>query len=137
MSRTLQRPITVTPQAALEAKKAAEQGNDLKLFTTSAHLGELEKLLKQVIAATAAGATVTVGTLPPELSTTEAARQLGISRPTLMKMIRNNEIEAHKVGTHHRLRTSVVLQLKEQRRDTARSAFESGRDDDDALALEP
>ncbi|MDO5669454.1 MAG: helix-turn-helix domain-containing protein [Corynebacterium sp.] len=137
MSQTLQRPITVTPQAAREAKRAAEQGGALQLFTESADLYELEKLLKQVIAATAAGATVTVGTLPAELSTTEAARQLGISRPTLMKMIRNNQIEAHKVGTHHRLLTSHVLQAKEERRNKARAAFDAGREDEDELVLEP
>src|SRR5699024_11326343 len=47
---------------------------------------ELRELLRQVVVAFARGKAVTVTTTPEEVTTTEAARELGISRPTLMKM---------------------------------------------------
>lgn len=76
---------------------------------------ELSRLIAQVIEAIAHGGTVTVSSLPDELSTSVAADQLGISRPTLMKKIRNGEIRAHKVGSHHRLKSADVLAFKRAR----------------------
>ncbi len=55
------------------------------------------------------GNTLTIGSLPSELTTTAAADLLGISRTTLMKRIHRGEIPSHKVGTHTRLKASDVL----------------------------
>ncbi|MFT4011700.1 MAG: helix-turn-helix domain-containing protein [Nocardioidaceae bacterium] len=60
-----------------------------------------------------------IRTSPEELTTTQAAQELGISRPTLMKMIRNGEIPAHKVGTNTHLRKAAV-RVKRHERLTAR-----------------
>ena len=46
--------------------------------------------------------------VPQELTTTVAAKRLGISRPTLMKLIREGKIPAHKVRSHMRLLTTDV-----------------------------
>lgn len=83
----------------------------------------LGKLLAQVIEAMAAGHTVMIGSLPEELSTSVAAQQLGVSRPTLMKMIRQGDIPSHKVGSHHRLKAADVLALKRDRRAAQRQAL--------------
>lgn len=66
---------------------------------------------------------VTVTALPEELTTSTAAKILGISRPTLMKMIREGRIPAHEVGTHHRLRTEDVFTELHERRERQRAAF--------------
>lgn len=42
-------------------------------------------------------------------STTEASAMLGISRATLMKLIDAGEIEAFKVGTHHRINAEALV----------------------------
>jgi excisionase family DNA binding protein len=84
---------------------------------------ELAQIITKVLEAMAAGGTVTIGSLPEELTTTVAADQLGISRPTLMKMIRSGEIPAHKVGAHHRLKTVDVLAVKRIRLAKQREAF--------------
>lgn len=84
---------------------------------------ELGVLLQEVLQAIASGATVTVATTPPVVTTSTAAAMLGISRPTLMKMIQEGTIEAHKVGTHTRLRTEDVLEAKRARRERERAAF--------------
>jgi len=84
---------------------------------------EIGVLLQEVLRAVATGSSVTITTAPPELTTTAAATMLGISRPTLMKLVRDGEIPAHKVGTHTRLRTVDVLEAKKARRTRERVAF--------------
>jgi hypothetical protein len=42
-----------------------------------------------------------------------------------MKMIQEGVIEAHKVGTHTRLRTQDVLEARRARRERERAAFEA------------
>lgn len=84
---------------------------------------QLTRVISQVIEVMAAGGTVLVSSLPDELTTVVAAEQLGVSRPTLMRMIRDGEIAAHKVGTHHRLLTADVLALKRARLERQREAF--------------
>lgn len=86
---------------------------------------ELGVLLQEVLQAVAAGSTVTVVTTPSVVTTSTAAAMLGISRPTLMKMVRDGFVAAHKVGTHTRLRTEDVLELKRTRRARERAAFEA------------
>lgn len=94
---------------------------------------ELAKIISQVLAVMAAGGSVTVGVLPEELTTTVAAGELGVSRTTLMKMIRNGEIEAHRVGSHHRLKTADVLAFKKARLQHQRQALTELRDLEEEL----
>lgn len=93
----------------------------------------LARIIDQVIEAVAAGGNVTIGMLPEELTTTVAADVLGISRPTLMKMIDNGEITSHKVGSHHRLRRDDVLAAKKAKLARQRKALEELRDLEDEL----
>jgi excisionase family DNA binding protein len=91
---------------------------------------ELSKIMARILRIVASGGTVTIGSMPEELTTSTAAEQLGISRPTLMKMIDRGEIPAHKVGSHTRLRTTDVMTYRSGRQARRRKAFE------DLLALE-
>lgn len=86
---------------------------------------ELGELLQDVLQAIASGSTVTVVTTPSVVTTSTAAAMLGVSRPTLMKMIRDGVMEAHKVGSHTRLHTEDVLEAKRARRERERAAFEA------------
>ena len=97
---------------------------------------ELANMLRQVLQAVADGKTITIGTLPEELTTTVAAQQLGVSRPTLMKMISEGEIAAHKVGTHTRLKTSDVTAFRRERLARQRAAFDELRAIEDELGEE-
>jgi excisionase family DNA binding protein len=49
-------------------------------------------------------------------TTTEAATMLGLSRPTLMKLIESGEIAHVKVGTHYRVPAQAVLEFQRARR---------------------
>lgn len=61
--------------------------------------------------------------IPDELTTSTAAMLLGVSRPTLMKLILSGELPSTKVGSHHRLRAEDVYAVKAKREQTRRAAF--------------
>jgi excisionase family DNA binding protein len=84
---------------------------------------ELARILATVVEVMARGGTVTIGSLPEELTTTVAADQLGISRPTLMKLINEGKLPAHRVGTHRRVKLSDVQAFKRTRLQEQRRAF--------------
>ena len=96
---------------------------------------ELARILTAVVAVVAAGGTVTIGSVPSEVTTTTAAHMLDISRPTLMKLIGEGEIPAHKVGTHTRLKSTDVIAYQERQRATQRAAFDDLRAFEDSEGL--
>ncbi|MBW9095001.1 helix-turn-helix domain-containing protein [Microbacterium jejuense] len=85
---------------------------------------ELQSLLLHVLTGLARGA-VSVSSLPDELTTTVAAELIGVSRPTLMKMVRDGVLPARQVGSHTRLRTDDVLALRRARARERREALEA------------
>lgn len=121
--------LTVTDTAAAQARAVDTAA------LASALPPELASILTEVIRIVAAGGTVTLGSIPDELTTTNAADMLGISRPTLMKLIQSREIPAHKVGSHTRLNANDVLAYRERMREQQRAAFRELRafEDDEGL----
>ena len=120
--------LTVTDTAAAQARAVETAA------LASAVPPELASILTEVIRIVAAGGTVTLGSIPDELTTTNAADMLDISRPTLMKLIQSGEIPAHKVGSHTRLKANDVLAYRERMREQQRAAFRELRafeDDED------
>ncbi|MFD4439291.1 helix-turn-helix domain-containing protein [Nocardia sp. NPDC058519] len=97
---------------------------------------ELAEILAKVVRTVAAGGTVTIGSMPDELTTSSAADLLGISRPTLMKLVREGQIAAHKVGTHTRLNTTDVLAYQDRLRQRQRAALQELRDFEEAEGLD-
>lgn len=87
----------------------------------------LSQLILHVIEHAAEGGALTVRTMPDELTTTVAADLLGVSRPTLMKLISSGSIPSRDVGSHKRLRTSDVFALKAQKAASQANAFEALR----------
>ncbi|WP_137726458.1 helix-turn-helix domain-containing protein [Prescottella subtropica] len=96
----------------------------------------LAGILTEVVRIVAAGGTVTIGSMPEELTTTSAADLLGISRPTLMKLVSGGQLAAHKVGTHTRLHTPDVLAYRNRLREQQRAALQDLRDFEDAEGLD-
>ena len=97
---------------------------------------ELVGLVNRVLTAVARGERITVGTVPDELTTSVAATQLGISRPTLMKLLTAGEIPSHKVGSHTRVKTDDVVAFRKRRLEHQRAAFDELRALDEELGLE-
>lgn len=84
---------------------------------------ELTGLIQHLVTEIANGRVVQISSMPEELTTTVAARQLEISRTTLLKLIAAGEMPSHKVGTHARIKTADVLAFKRARLARQRAAF--------------
>jgi excisionase family DNA binding protein len=97
----------------------------------------LAELMRAVIDGVSRGATVTIQSVPREVTTTTAAKMLGISRPTLMKWIAEGKLPAYKVGSHTRLLASNVTAFLDKQRDAQRRAFDKLRELDEKLGIEP
>jgi len=113
--------LTITDR---ERSQAAELmgalGDEQMSALTTAHVTaplpeDLGRLIHRVMTIIANGGTVSIASIPNELTTTAAADLLGISRKTLMKKVDAGEIPSHMVGTHHRFWRSDIAQFHRQR----------------------
>ncbi len=114
------------PQGTLVVERVGEAASTMP--------PEVGRILQQVLDAMARGGTITVTSVPKELTPAGAAEILGISRPTLMKLVKEGRIVSHRVGTHHRLKSEDVFAELKARRARERAAFaallEAEGDDD-------
>ncbi len=107
-----------TLRAALDSS-----ADDVKI-TLSLPRKSAEKVLALLDAERTTGAVVIP--IKEVFTTTEAATMLGLSRPTLMKLIEAGEIDHVKVGTHHRIPAEAILSFqraRQARRDKAAEAL--------------
>ena len=58
------------------------------------------------------------------MTTTVAAQFLGVSRPMVLRWIKDGSLEDRPVGTHHRLTSSSVLTLLEKREAAGQAAMD-------------
>lgn len=107
-----------SPETALRVEVGRDSGRKVALPT------EISQVLLQVLEVMARGGTITIGTVPDVLTTSAAAKILGISRPTLMKQIAAGTIPSHMVGTHHRLKAEDVFAALRARRTRERASLE-------------
>lgn len=118
--------VMLTDEEKAHAARFLEAvGGDPAEFATSTGQqvpGPLNAVIQTVLNAIAEGRPVAVSAMPDQLTTTNAASLLGVSRPTLMKWVREGRIDAVKVGSHHRLNAGDVLSLRERLKAEQRSA---------------
>lgn len=74
-------------------------------------------LLRQV----ARGHRIGLFDLDEELTTTEAAALLGVSRPTLVGLLKQGKIAHHMVGSHRRVSRASLIVFKESRDNSPQS----------------
>ncbi len=104
-------------------RAALEQSTDSVKVTLSLPRKIAEKVLALLDAERTTGA---VAVPAKELfTTTEAATMLGLSRPTLMKLITSGEIAHVKVGTHHRIPAQAILEFQRARKTRREEAAEA------------
>ncbi|MCU1631340.1 MAG: binding domain protein excisionase family [Pseudonocardia sp.] len=77
---------------------------------------EAYRVLKEVLQAMAKGLAITVVPQHTMLTTQEAADMLGISRPTLVKLLESGEIPFEPRGRHRRVLLTDVLDYQERAR---------------------
>ncbi|NTW41621.1 MAG: excisionase family DNA-binding protein [Cellulomonadaceae bacterium] len=101
---------------------------------------EVHDVLVQVLEAMQRGQAIMVAPISTRLTTSQAADLLGVSRPTLVKLLENHEIPFEKATRHRRVRLDDLLAYRERRRverrsildETTRQAIEHGLYDDTA-----
>lgn len=82
---------------------------------------EVYTALVQVVAAMRAGKAITIAPLEQRLTTQQAADLLGVSRPTLVKLLGEHEIPYEQPGRHRRVRLSDVLAYRDRRNQERRA----------------
>jgi len=126
--------------AAHERRRGAADQPSYALVGTDEHdrieLPEaVHQALTKVVAALHAGKAVTIAPRTMTLTTQQAADLLGVSRPTIVRLINDNELPAERIGNRHRLLLDDVLAYREQRRKRqydalAATAIDIDSDDD-------
>ncbi|MBY8874084.1 helix-turn-helix domain-containing protein [Micromonospora sp. PLK6-60] len=96
---------------------------------------QLVDVLRQISAMLARGDGVAISAIARELTTTEAAKLLGMSRPTLVRLLDSGAIPAHRVGSHRRVFLSDALAFRQRQMDERRKSYEALMWEADALGF--
>jgi excisionase family DNA binding protein len=76
----------------------------------------VHQALRKVVAALYSGKAVTIAPQTMKLTTQQAADLLGVSRPTVVRLITDRVLPAERIGNRHRLLLDDVLAYRDQRR---------------------
>lgn len=96
------------------------------------------QVLRRIVEEMASGQAVIVRTTDPLLTTGQAAQFLGVSRPTLVRMLDNGVIPGERTGSHRRVQLADLVAYKERQQlgrqaaldEMAREAAETGLDEE-------
>jgi len=120
----------ITPRYLLVG---ADEGEQVEL-TESVH-----RALRQIVDAMQHGRAVSVVPQAMTLTTQQAADLLGVSRPTVVRIIDSGQLPAERVGNRRRLMLEDVLAYRERRRRAQYAALDELAiqiDDEDDLQAE-
>lgn len=124
--RTVLPPTKDAPElaslaTALRAPTAALVGPD---GTQTPLPGEVYQVLRSVVDAMSQGLAITVAPHNTQLTTQEAADLLGVSRPTLVRLLEDGEIPFELRGRHRRVMLADVIAYQERARAKRRATLD-------------
>ncbi len=96
---------------------------------------ETVELVSRVVDARARGQEILVTRGNAEVTPTEAASLLGMSRPQVRKLMDRGLLDFRKVGTHHRIQVASIRAFLEAERTRRREALEDLADLQNELGL--
>lgn len=96
---------------------------------------EVYRVLRQAVEVMRDGNAVLVASQSLLLTTQEAAELLGVSRPTVVKLLEDGSIPFAKPNRHRRVRLEDVLHYRAQRHAAQRAALDQLTEDTSALGL--
>lgn len=76
----------------------------------------LHRVLVQAVAALTAGKAITISPTMPKLTTQQAADLLGVSRPTVVRLIDAGQLACERIGTRRSVLLKDLLDYREARR---------------------
>jgi excisionase family DNA binding protein len=97
---------------------------------------EVHRVLRQVVEAMRQGLAVTAAPQTQTLTTQQAADLLGVSRPTMVRLLDDGQIAYERAGTHRRILLRDLLTYRERRRAQQLAALDATAvsiDDEDDL----
>lgn len=94
-------------------------GNEVRVALSR----ETAELVSRLVDARVRGEEIVVAPSRAEVTTTEAAVLLGMSRPQVRKLMDRGLLEFRKVGTHHRIRVSSIRAFLDAERPRRRAAL--------------
>lgn len=96
---------------------------------------EVYRVLRQVVEVMRQGKATLVAPQGMLLTTQEAADFLGVSRPTLVKLLENGAIPFEKPNRHRRVRLQDILDFQTRRREERRAAMNQLTEEASELGL--
>ncbi|GGP39514.1 hypothetical protein GCM10010185_08840 [Saccharothrix coeruleofusca] len=119
-------PESLSPWVAALARHGHENASLIAPDGTRLELPpEVFEVLRDVVAAMSQGLAITVAPQHTVLTTSEAAHLLGVSRPTLVRLLEAGEIPYEQPNRHRRVRLADLLAYRER----ARRSRAAGLDD--------
>jgi excisionase family DNA binding protein len=113
-------PELASLATALQAPTAALVGPDR---TETPLPDEVYQVLKNVVEAMSQGLAITVAPHNTQLTTQEAADLLGVSRPTLVRLLEDGEIPFELRGRHRRVMLADVIDYQQRARAKRRATL--------------
>jgi excisionase family DNA binding protein len=86
---------------------------------------ELYRVLRNVVQVLRDGLAVTIAPVTQTLTTQQAAELLGVSRPTVVRLIEEGRFPHERVGNHRRVQLRDLLAYRDERRTAQYAALEA------------
>lgn len=115
------RLATLVTELAQDERKPALLSSSGVAITLPA---EVAQALREVVAAMAEGRAITIAPRDTVLSTQAAAEMLGVSRPTLVRILESGELPYEQPARHRRVKLADLLEYRDRIRIRRREVLE-------------
>lgn len=95
----------------------------------------IQQLLSPAVEELSNGGAVVIASAKAELTPQVAGELLGVSRPYVMRLIKQGDLQTHKVGKHHRVPLEELIAYKAKRDQARRKRLDQLARESQALGL--